>query len=405
MAHCLEKEGYEVDVFLYRSDNELADDLLKGSSRIRIHRFGEGASASIVQRGEHRSRNKIVLMGLARLFLPAKLRHSVREARERALLHICPGFGLIPKFLVRVVIERSESNPYIALIGVEKGGLAWAGAVAEQTQNRVGYYSLELYTRDHPWIISSHRMKRLKVVEERYHRKCAFTLVQDEYRGRVLLSDNGVKSKMQVVYLPISLSGPQYDAPSNWLSNELGLKQDKILILSYGEISERRFSIDLARLAQEFPEEWKLVLHGYGSSEVIETIRSIDTQNRVGLSLRLVHAGQQQEVVRSAKIGLALYGKKPLNDQLTGRSSEKIALYFQCGIPLIAFKHQSYEHIEAEKSGILIDHLEDIPQAIAEILKNYDTYAQNAFRCFKKYYSFEENFPALLACLRQTGDS
>jgi glycosyltransferase involved in cell wall biosynthesis len=174
--------------------------------------------------------------------------------------------------------------------------------------------------------------------------------------------------------------------------------------LSYGEISERRFGLDLARLAQEFPEEWRLVLHGFGVPAVLETIRRIDEQNRVCLSLRLVPASQQQEVVRSATIGLALYGKEPLNDQLTGRSSEKIALYFQCGIPLIAFKHQSYEHIEAEKAGVLVDRLEDIKGAVAEILKNYESYTQNAFRCYEKYYRFEDSFPALIACLKQARD-
>jgi glycosyltransferase involved in cell wall biosynthesis len=97
---------------------------------------------------------------------------------------------------------------------------------------------------------------------------------------------------------------------------------------------------------------------------------------------------------------LAFYRGEIINDRLTGRSSEKIALYFQCGIPIVAFRHETYEHIEAAYAGVLIDRIEELPAAVARILQDYKFYTANAFSCYQKYYCFENNFISVLSSLQ-----
>jgi glycosyltransferase involved in cell wall biosynthesis len=410
IADHLAMEGYAVDVFLYRSDEKLSGDLLKASSLVKVHRFGDqtnpgtkASSSSEVSLFPTPAREvkslKARLFQLAKQLLPSNLRTRMRRLQRSIIFRINPERRFIPICAVNSIVKMSEQNPYVALIGVEKGGLAWAGMVAKKTKAPLVYYSLELYTSDHPWIVASDRMKKLKALEENYHCQCDLTIIQDEHRGRVLLSDNRVQSPMSMAYLPVSISGSTIIERSNWLHNELGLSTDKVVILSYGMMTKQRRCVDLARVAQSFPENWCLVFHGYGAPELREEIQRVDTKNRVCFSLNLVPSEQRQEVVSSAKIGLAIYDSNPINDRLTGLSSEKIAMYFQCGLPLIAFRHPSYEHIEADQSGVLVDRLEDIPAAIEHILIDYDSYVERAFTSYKKHYCFEENIKPLVESL------
>ena len=407
MATCLEKAGYLVDVFLYRSDETFSRELLKLSSAVRVFRMdatssSSGRSETSANRGIHTIAAPMKRSLLKRLsdLLPSDLRRRLVQFYDEILLKVRPEFGIIPQPLIEAIVERARTAPYAGIIGVEKGGLAWAGSVSERIGAPLIYYSLELYTWDHPYLATSMRMRRYKLTEEKYHRRSALTIIQDDYRGRALLADNKVNSTMmRLAYLPVSASGPPYLELSQWLQKELDLGAEHVLILYYGLICEQRLNFEMAQAAQMFPEKWRLVFHGQGSPEVISKIRELDRKNRVCLSLNLVPADRQQDVVRSAQIGLALYLPENLNDRLTGRSSEKIALYFQCGIPTIAFRQESYEHIEAAKAGILIDRMGDVPAAVDNILKDYESYSANATLCYQQYYCFERNFEAVLSGL------
>jgi hypothetical protein len=431
MASCLEKAGYAVDVYLYCSDESLTGDLLRKTAFVRVHRFGSNSTKATSPNAkrldtDNKSAGRDVrtaadgaiwpytsntarkatftdwIRQLAKTVLPKGGREWLRELQESVLLKWLPGLGIVPGDLVQKAVDACKEDRYVALIGVEKGGLAMAGAVARHTGTPMVYYSLELYTWDHPWVKTSNLMRRLKRLEERYHRECALTIVQDEQRARTLLTSNQVPSSMRLAYLPVSLTGGPNHMPSRWLQSELCLSADQVVILSYGMILKMRLCIEMASVAQNFPENWRLVFHGQGSPAVINEIRSVDLLHKVCLSQRMVPASQCEMIVRSAKIGLAIYNDTPLNECLTGRSSEKIATYLKCGLPVIALRHPSYEHIEADKAGILVDRIEDIAAAVEEILLDCDSYVQNAYRCFGRYYSFEENFRNVLETLQDT---
>lgn len=401
MAASLEKAGYDVDVFLHCSDESLCGDFVAEAAAVRVHRFGSTPTELSGSDSVRKVNSTGKLRGVVKALLPPGLRRQIREIQEYLLLQSAPAFGLIPHKAVRSVVEVCRHKLYVALIGVEKGGLGLAGAVSQQTGIPLVYYSLELYDWDHHWVKASTRMKRFKRIEERYHRQCAATIVQDVHRGRALLASNHISDDMRTAYLPISLVGSPNTASSQWLQKELNLDAGKILILSYGMMHEQRLCIELARVAQAFPEDWRLVFHGYGSPAVINSMRNTDVLHRLCISQKLVPASQREEIVRSAKIGLAIYASQPLNDRLTGLSSEKIALYFKCGLPLIAFRHPSYEHVEAEGAGVLVERLEDIPMALRAILDDYPSYTERAYNCFLKHYQFESNFTNVLEVLRQ----
>jgi glycosyltransferase involved in cell wall biosynthesis len=195
--------------------------------------------------------------------------------------------------------------------------------------------------------------------------------------------------------VPISRMGPEMRERSNWLRNQFSLTQNTKIILIYGMISETRFSPELSQLAQSFPSNWKLVFHGQGSEAVRQRVAETDKLGRVVVSSAMVPMNAEPNVVASADVSIVLYGDTNKNDLLTGFSSEKLALSLQCGVPVIAFNYPTYSHIEVEGCGVLINGIDEIPEAIQKILNAYSSYREHAFAVFERYYRYEYNFPAV----------
>ena len=131
-----------------------------------------------------------------------------------------------------------------ALVGVEKGGLAWAGKLEIRGNIPIVYHNLELYLKDDPTVRNTALGRRLERAEEVFHKRCQLTIVQDEARGAALFNDNGVTSA-PVVYLPVSRLGPPLHEQSDWLCAKLNLSADLKILLVHGLISESRLSVRL----------------------------------------------------------------------------------------------------------------------------------------------------------------
>jgi glycosyltransferase involved in cell wall biosynthesis len=396
--------GFGVDLFLYKVHNTIVGDTLDKASDIKLHVLdaspaataesaGTAASAPVaapsVPPGASASAKKLARGAYRNL--PGGLQRLAMDSYVSVRSNVDETFGLFPSMVFRYALEQCRHHSYQAFIGVEKGGLMWAGRVASRTGTPLIYFSLELYTRDHPFLVRP-EYRRLKRAEEKYHRRSAATIIQDVHRGRALVADNGVSPDMRMLYVPVSRQGGPITAEFIYLSTKLGYTAGTVLILNHGMISEHRLSCELARVAQSFPENWRMVFHGWGADEVIAKIRGLDLKGRVGLSLDLLPLAREAEIVRSAHVSLVIYDKQTINDRLTGFASEKIALSLQCGVPVIAFKYEGYDHIVQEHCGVLIESLQDLPAAVDVILKDYAAYRAGAYACFTKYYSFEKNF-------------
>lgn len=402
-ALTLSKAGYYVDIFLFKVDEAVHTSLLEEIRGVSVHDLdlpsGRVAAPGAAARNEpiYRSASHFF-----KSFCQSVLKESRQDVQRfftflRFLTR--SDKGLIPDQVLKRSAAILQRGQYKAFIGIDKGGLAWAGSMASRLARPLIYSNLELYTRDHWFYSGCYTQKRLKLAEEQYHRRCWATIVQDVERGRVLLADNRVRGEMRMLYVPISRLGEPEAAKSHWLQDRLRLPDGQIVILSHGLIATMRFSLELATVAQTFPDNWTLVIHGYGEMSIIRAIRELDLHNKVSLSLDLVDLSEEQLVVGSATISLVFYGTKYLNDELTGFSSEKLALSLQCGVPVIAFDYPSYGHIRDEGCGILVNNLSEIPAAISTILDDYSGYRSRALSTFTKHYQFETNFGKVLGAL------
>jgi glycosyltransferase involved in cell wall biosynthesis len=402
-ALMLSRAGYCVELFLFHVDEVVHTCMLRDAIGIVVHDLTPRKtttydSDTFVGKSIYHSAAN-TLKSLQQRIITATTRNLGRGLTFVRFVTRSDR-GLIPDQIITRSLKLLRNGEYKALIGIDKGGLIWAGRMATRLGLPLIYSNLELYTRDHWFCSSCYTQRRLKLGEEKYHRQCLATIVQDEARGRVLLADNRVRvTDMRMLYVPISRLGPTHTKKERWLQQRLGLPYDQVVVLSHGLIASMRFSLDIAIVAQTFPSNWTVVFHGYGEESVIENIRKADIHSRVCLSLELVDVSEESTVVSSATISLSFYGNKYLNDELTGFSSEKLALSLQCGVPVIAFDYPGYSHIRTEGCGILIRELSEIPEAITKILTDYSGYRSRAFSTFDKYYRFESNFMKVMNAL------
>lgn len=378
-AIMLAEAGYMVDLFLYETLVYYELNQLSKSPKVQVHIFSrsdkdEGNASPTLK-------TRVSVLKKASEFI------AFIRGRED---------NLLPDWILLKAQELMEGNNYSYLIGIEKKGLIWAGLIGEQLGIPYVYYSLELYTRDHPVSKQSRHAIEIKLAEEGYHRKSFATIVQDPERAQVLLKDNGIKS-CRLFYVPVSLLGGPYRNRSLLLQERFGFHRDQIVILQLGQICEERSSIELAKVAQGFPKNWVLVLHGYGPDSDIRKIQEIDVHGRVFLSLDMVPSDQIQDLVASAHIGLVFYSPFTMNDFLTAFSSEKIALYLQCGAPIIAFDYPGYKRlIDQHRCGVVIKTLQEFPGAIKQILSSYGDFKSQSYECFMNFYDFSKNFQKVI---------
>jgi glycosyltransferase involved in cell wall biosynthesis len=162
-------------------------------------------------------------------------------------------------------------------------------------------------------------------------------------------------------------------------------------VLYLGLIEDTRHCLDLAYVARDHAEKFRVVYHGYGETKYLDRIRCAAGE-AVTLSTELVPENLLPDLVASADIGLVFYKNDCANDLLTAFSSEKVALYCRAGVPFIAFDTVSYrELVERFQCCVLIKNIREFPQAVEVILNDYSAYSINAIKAFREYYQYETN--------------
>jgi glycosyltransferase involved in cell wall biosynthesis len=427
LANCalmLVEAGYRVEIFLAQTWSYVNLERLGQVGGITIYdlpKVGQpvvptppiGAPLTFRQRCPRFLRGKV--LGLGWLATRMRSAHAVLDIWMQRLLQRVlhrfrmwrnPEGSLLPAGVVPRAVRLMAGKDYRYLIGVEKKGLIWAGQVAERLSVPFLYYNLELYVEDFGRLFrkGSRDFKCLRRVECKYHRRAAGTIIQDPERASVLLRDNGLSfSRSPTYYVPVSVLGGLFQQPSNFLRDTLKLPVDCKLVLYFGQICEDRYCLKVAELAQEFPEDWLLVMHGWPDSPVVlDKIKAVDQRGRVVLSLEMVPAEEIQHLIASADVGLALYDGKIQNDKLTAYSSEKVALYLQCGLPFVAFDFPGYRELaERDRCAATITSLPGLPRAIQTILAAQAEYRAGAYQAFLKHYDYRSNFVQVLAGIDQ----
>lgn len=396
LALSFQKAGFGVDVFLFeieaQSYQEL--DVFYNANNIRVFSFNEQTHKKSYQK-EYMGPVKTQKKGY---WYFSNLIQTFKFSMNYILYWMKFDFGFIPNRILDKTIKILTASHYRCLIGVEKKGLVWAGIISKKTNIPIMYYNLELFTWDDPYTLQSVRMKRLKQLEDKYHKHCIGTIIQDKRRASVLFSDNKTPWH-RVFFLPVSLAGGIEKNKSSYFQDKFNLNHRQSILLYVGLIHPSRYCYELVDISQTFSSDLVVIFHSVPNDTATDELPNLQNRNKFQkslFSLERVASSELGSVISSAHMGLVLYKNKTINDTLTGFSSEKLTYYLKCGIPIIAFNYPSYEYIEQEKCGVLIHDISEIEYAANKILASYDDYRKNAFNCFEKYFQFETNVQPII---------
>jgi len=393
-AFVLARAGYEVDLFLDNVPQEYFDiqssPEFQAHSHIHLHIFG----------GHERKIHYPFLMRFNNRFATKCFAFAAKLFRRARI-----ALGLQSSFIGYAAVRQStaciEGRKFILLIGVEKKGLIWAGIMGDHFSIPYIYYSLELYTKDHPDAMINRQNRSIKSEEAFYHQKAIATIIQDADRAHALFQDNGIAGGL-AFYIPVSLLGAPRREASSFFRDKYNLPPTQKIILQFGLLYHRRFSSELIDVAEKLNANRTLILHGYSLSRTYQRFLEKKKHSGIILSQNLVPLECIPEIIASADIGLVLYTADTQNDFLTAFASEKLALLLQHGKPIIAFDYPGYQRLIAQyECGVLIQSLSDLPQAVEKILSDWDHFSRNAMECFKMHYDYAKNAAPMIDWINQ----
>jgi len=249
------------------------------------------------------------------------------------------------------------------------------------------YFSDELFYSGHPEF-GGPAFRMAKRLEAEAFVWAALVMVQDEERARLLFADNEAPwDPSRVVYCPVSWLGPGVRARTDWLKERWPQLRSKRVLLQHGSIVNQRRSGQLMKASSKCPDDMVVVFHGGLAPNLARAART----TRAIFSPPDVPLEELHKVVASADIGLVFYAADNENDRLIAHASGQLALFLQCGIPVIAGGGGTHEAIVREYGcGLVVARESEVFSAARAILADYDAFSARAIACFEKEYNLDE---------------
>ena len=287
---------------------------------------------------------------------------------------------------------------YLALIGVEKIGLALAFVIGRALRIPHVYWCLELYGPDHALWRQNTPLPDYWLKMEAQARKTALaTIIQDPGRGDVLDAITGCSGKR--LLLPVTVDRKSVrPAGGHALHDLCGLPRDTRILLQFGN---NHLSPDwIVRMADSLPESWALVLHGLWLAPLKESLR----HPKLHISAARLPEHVLPDIVASATAGLVHYPPTHINNELTAWASEKLARYLGAGVPVLAYDIGNYATLFSSYAcGITYTEPQQAGPAVARIASRYELFHAMALRAGEDYF-FENAGKEVLDFFRQLAE-
>lgn len=288
---------------------------------------------------------------------------------------------------MEVVEKKLLSTDYSYSIGIDAPGLLYSYFLHLKTGCPYSYESLELHRVGDPGIWTNPEMKILKNFEHSLLPKANLFIIQDKQREDSFFENLRLENRPNVLHFPVSVPDVKVPEKPRYWHKKYSLPDSTKIIFYAGNIHTYYLSYELISSALNFEDDQVLVLHGKVHDKLYQQIEPLLKSNKIILSTDLVEWQKLPELTASADIGLTFYYEYNVNQYLTGRSSNKIAYYSQCGIPTICPNFSTFrEVLDQYNNGIYISYHKDLPKAVNAILGNYEYYSKGAREAFESLY-------------------
>lgn len=410
MARCLAKEGFMVDIFIDKYMYESAKiDFNDKNIRVitiamdfkrtegflakRIFNFSVGGILNIFVKKLINFKNTPFQRYSGHIKKPKTFKEKLFYSQK----YFFPDNFKFTKCLSKYIDEN-----YLCLIGAEPQGLIPATIISMDKNIPVIYHNMELLLEKE---CDTKLRKILKELERECNQRCLFTIIQDKNRARYLIEDNQLDPQ-KVKLLPDSLLDAPNREKSDYLYKKLDIEKSKKIILYAGNLSSPiSMSLEIAKAAQKWDNQYVLVLHTWAKlsprDKYSNELKKAIDNKKIYLSTEYLPAWQLPELIASAKIGLLFYQKLRITSYELGSASNKLIRYLQSGLPVVSIDFPSLkEKIVENKCGICVGNPDLIGAALPKIFADYENYSNNAYKLYEKDYDFSKNFRDILNILK-----
>jgi glycosyltransferase involved in cell wall biosynthesis len=260
--------------------------------------------------------------------------------------------------------------------------------------------------------ITRHKQKRnLKDLEIAGSRQAIFTIVQDRWRGQVLIDENGLEPS-RIIHVPNAPRGLARREKSNYLHQRLNISPKRKIVLCAGSIARWSMAAEIVAAAMDWPDDYVLVMQSHYRKEAIYSdpylsalINQADPR-KVVISFDPVPQSEYRAFVDSADIGLAFYTPVDPSFSTTygqnvywlGLSSGKLASYLYSGLPVIVNSAVigPGEIVREFNCGVCLSDPRESGNAFSGIFENYGKYSSNACLCFQQALELEKYFTPVI---------
>jgi len=278
---------------------------------------------------------------------------------------------LLKKFsraLSQIRMNQYKKEVYKLIIGVDRDGIIEASYLSQLLGIPYGLISYEIFFRDE----TSVEFKKEEI------NACAhidFAVCQDDVRSSLLGEENHIPLE-KIINIPVAGRGVKKGEKTQYLHNRLNIPSDKKIALYMGSIAKWSMIEELVQSADNWPEEWVLVLHNrYGINSEVSKLIGDEHSKSIYISHESYPTPEDlSEMLHSTDLGIALY--KPTFDgiytgnnlKFLGLSSGKIATYLQHGIPILTNENGLIsDYIWESEAGYIIDDLKEISELLESI--------------------------------------
>jgi len=395
LIYSLVESGFNVDIFFkqYSEDNYQIINIDKLKSQKEINYF----YLSDNQNATQASKTSFIF----------KVKQKVRNITSRLRLHklLPPINRPVINYINSNVLEQSEKviakRRYRYLIAIEMMSLFWANYFSAKYKTSCIYYSLEIYSKEHPYHMHNSLLFDLFAEELK---KTKAIIIQDTLRAEYLLTQNNINKK-DLLLLPVSLKGNLCTVKTKFIHKLLEIPEEKKIILYMGYINpEARFCFEFEHfenVVKQLSDDFVVVFHGLFKDDNVREKLINYSSNRLIFSNKLVDDDKLESLMASAHIGLVFYNYQfAVNEALTAFSSEKITYFMKTATPIIAFRNSNYEILtNATECGELIDNISELAEKITLIDNNYEIYSKNAHKAYLLYYQYDKNIQSIIRYL------
>lgn len=280
-------------------------------------------------------------------------------------------------------------------------GLIAAYAYSIFRRTKIINYQMELYVGGR---LQGAGTRIFQWIERRAVRQCELTIEHSEDRKAFLAQYLQVPPE-KIAVVPNSPMGPARPQPSRFLHDLLGIPPDTQLLVYAGTLSEEYLLSGLVEAAAELPEGWAFVLHSAGprsaGDDYVQHLKKLVGGSRVYFSLEPVPYRRIDEVMGSARLGIALYTQEGgPNWSSIGLASGKLSHFLKVGVPVIVSNSSGLaDFVESTGAGEVILDLRSLGQTIARIQSKWQDYSQRSLSAFDRHLAYEMNFaPVLERC-------